>query len=102
MGQCHDLAVPSEIIDMIPLGSDQEGVFTIASQPLALEQSRMAAEAQLQVFEVAEDVTAPKSALKVKITKPSGAHKQSTGSVVLVPDIKACNGLVNIVDSVIF
>ena len=146
--QCHDLAVPSEIIDMIPLGSDegegksldnstvsceelevlgfcsnewiatgycrascgrckskgaeQERVFSIASQPLALEQSKMAAEAQLQVFEVAEDMTAPESALKVKITKASGAHKQSTGSVVLVPDIEACNGLVNIVDSVIF
>ena len=144
--QCHDLAVPKEIIDLIPTASSwfnatvgceeirnlgfcsndwvatgycretcgrcqssgkkqEEMVFSVANIPLTFQQSKVNAMDLLRIFNVDDqDIDAvPKDAFKVDVVlqgdKKKKAKSQST--TVLVPDINACNGLLNIVDSVL-
>mmetsp|Transcript_32304 Transcript_32304/g.69604 ORF Transcript_32304/g.69604 Transcript_32304/m.69604 type:complete len:628 (+) Transcript_32304:230-2113(+) len=140
--ECHDLAMPSEIIDLIPTSSSwdnstigcaeletlgfcsnswiatgycretcgrcksrgskqKEALLSIADAPLSLLQSKVNAEDQLRVYNV-DDSQVPEDALKVSVIRehPEDKKKRSQ-SVVIVPDIEACNGLINIVDSVL-
>ena len=121
---CHDLAIPEGVIDFNQTvnceelanigfcGNDWiasgycrkscgrckaqgkgqvETHFTIHGSEVKVSQSSMDAEDQLEIFSDVKDEQAPKDSLKVKIQN----------SIVLVPDIKACNGLVNIIDKVV-
>jgi uncharacterized surface protein with fasciclin (FAS1) repeats len=142
--QCHDLAVPKEIIDMIPTASSwinstvgceeietlgfcandwiatgycretcgrcqsrdsnqEDIVYSVGDRALTLLQSQINAWDQLRVFNVEDNqpaVVPPQDAFRVNIALDGS--RANTQSTVIVPDLQACNGLLNIVDSVLF
>ncbi|QDZ20878.1 hypothetical protein HOP50_04g34050 [Chloropicon primus] len=118
---CHDLALPEGILEDISANTTQcedlanigfcsnewiangycrrscgrcgrRHVKMIDGQELEIKESLIDGEDLLQVFSEYAPEGAPTGSMKVKVAD----------SVVLVPDIKACNGLVNIVNKVIF
>ena len=69
-----------------------ETLVAMGGKKLVMESTNVDAEDQLEIFQNSEELTAPQDdATKVRIED----------SLVLVPDIPACNGFLNILDKVI-
>mmetsp|Transcript_3893 Transcript_3893/g.13677 ORF Transcript_3893/g.13677 Transcript_3893/m.13677 type:complete len:546 (+) Transcript_3893:1005-2642(+) len=117
--RCHDLLIPADVLadnvtqceDLPMICGDPwlsrgycaktcgvcsekggETLVAMGGKKLVMESTNVDAEDQLEIFQNSEELTAPQDdATKVRIED----------SLVLVPDIPACNGFLNILDKVI-